>query len=517
MKVSSAQVATGQGAGKRNPASSLENDRSGDFASLLDLDGPGPDLNRTLDDKLAKKCNREKGKNDDHGQPMVVEKWTSDVRAVFGVQVVSTMGSPWQVEPDGPWKAADVAGLTFSSSFAEPVPGRTISTRLDLSPVDSQSVGRPATVPPQMQEDSASKPSVLQDLNGFNSGDPTENRLDDRGVDMKQLPATLNERGIPQIRASSSPIDSAAVRASIGLNASIPTSIAQIALIPKTTDIATSTEPSPSNHETQFADGRDKPPNTEDRATDISREDGEQPQLSVLQNAQHEAASSSVIADSWNTNSADEARRGGTHTDEINMDTALSGPQKLRDSAEGLGLNNSLPGHPGLPISVPLESIRESVPDAQIKGSAPWRATDGHAVQLLGTAMRGDLRVGVQTEAFGHVTIEANAQGGQLSAQLSVENAKESAALAAHLPAAEHRLIQQHGVTASVKLTNGFGGTASGFTGREQSASNRKNSGPFVTIRSGRTEQGSPNEGPGVELAVPVSRHFVTSRLDVTV
>ena len=89
--------------------------------------------------------------------------------------------------------------------------------------------------------------------------------------------------------------------------------------------------------------------------------------------------------------------------------------------------------------------------------------------------MRGDLRVGVQTEAFGRVTIQTNTQGGQLSAQLSLENAKEGATLAAHLPGVEQKIVQQHGLNASVRLVGGFdGGAGAGSMGRDQSGAGRR-------------------------------------------
>ena len=54
-------------------------------------------------------------------------------------------------------------------------------------------------------------------------------------------------------------------------------------------------------------------------------------------------------------------------------------------------------------------------------------------------------------------------KGGQLlSAQLSLENPKEGATLAAHLPGVEQKIVQQHGLNASVRLAGGFDGTAGG-------------------------------------------------------
>ena len=129
--------------------------------------------------------------------------------------------------------------------------------------------------------------------------------------------------------------------------------------------------------------------------------------------------------------------------------------------------------------------------------------------------------MGVQTEAFGRVTIQTSAQGGQLSAQLSLENAKESAALAAHLPMVEQKIAQQHGLDASVRLVGGQdGGAGAGSTGRDQSGSGRRNPEPYhneVMVRPGGIDQGSSSESRGVEPALLGGKYSVSSRLDVTV
>jgi hypothetical protein len=135
--------------------------------------------------------------------------------------------------------------------------------------------------------------------------------------------------------------------------------------------------------------------------------------------------------------------------------------------------------------------------------------------------MRGDFRVGVQTEAFGRVTIQTIAQGGQLSAQLSLENAKEGAALAAHLPGVEQKIVQQHGLNASVRLVGGFdAGAGAGSMGREQSGSGQRNTNQYsnaVAMRSERVVNDSSNRSRGAEGMLLESRYLVSSRLDVTV
>ena len=241
--------------------------------------------------------------------------------------------------------------------------------------------------------------------------------------------------------------------------------------------------------------------------------------MSVPAQADHGVdPSSALTASVGNLNIASTIHRGAVGTNETQTGTIVPVSKKSGGDFSGaLAPDTSLRGHPALLNSNHFESVRGLAADGEFREPTSAQSADANAARLLGSAMRGDLRVGVRTEAFGHVTIQANAQGGELSAQLSLENAKESAALAAHLPVAEHRLIQQHGVTASVRLAGGFGGSAGGSTRREQPGSNRGDSKPYAAMRSGQIEHDSSNEARGVEAAVVVRSHFVASKLDVTV
>jgi len=391
---------------------------------------------------------------------------------------------------------------------------------LDLSTVNEQTVLSLAMVLPKLPDGGAPKSSVLRDLNGSGSIELPEDRLGSPGNEIKAAAPMPNGSGAPQMRASASLIDSVNVQTLTGSNTNVLTSIAPADSNPTVTAISTASEHAMPGHESRPSDGRDiQSCSPGDQATDSSTENGGQPQTSAPTQTGHEVRSSSAVtASDWNTATASETHRGAVDANETRTDTSSPVSQKLRDDFSGvLGPDSSLRGHAAMPNSTRSESIREAASNGQFRESTSAQSTDENVARLLGSAMRGDLRVGVQTEAFGHVTIQANAQGGQLSAQLSLENAKESAALAAHLPVAEHRLIQQHGVTASVRLAGGFGGTAGGSAGREQPGSNRRDSGPYVAMRSRQMEHDSSNEGRGVEAAVMVSRHFVTSKLDVMV
>jgi hypothetical protein len=113
--------------------------------------------------------------------------------------------------------------------------------------------------------------------------------------------------------------------------------------------------------------------------------------------------------------------------------------------------------------------------------------TETGAARALQSAMRADLHVGVQTEAFGRVTIQTTTEGGHLSAQLSLEDAKGSAALAAHLPGVEQKLSQQFGVSTSVNLVGsadrGYGGAASSSGERSSQQQGHHPGGSGTTAR----------------------------------
>jgi hypothetical protein len=156
--------------------------------------------------------------------------------------------------------------------------------------------------------------------------------------------------------------------------------------------------------------------------------------------------------------------------------------------------------------------------------SATPPVSDAGVAKVLQSAMRGDVRVGVQTEAFGRVTIQTVAGNGQLSAQLSLENAKQSAALALHLPAVEQRLTQQYGLNASVNLAStssrDAGGMASGGRGSNPNNNDQQNGGNSASARNGGFNPFSPttSSAPAIRYAIPHYRGSSLSQgLDIIV
>ncbi len=166
---------------------------------------------------------------------------------------------------------------------------------------------------------------------------------------------------------------------------------------------------------------------------------------------------------------------------------------------------------PGKPMA-PERSSREALMQ---------HAADANTTRMVANAMRGELHVGLHTEAFGRVTIQTNTGPGQFSAQVSLEDSKQSAALAAHLPAVEQRILQQHGLDASVRIVSeshtDLAGNSAG-NGQRGSGANDGTRGERRGVRA--FEQGIPR---AIRLAagdIPRERQVWTpwgGRLDVTV
>ena len=124
--------------------------------------------------------------------------------------------------------------------------------------------------------------------------------------------------------------------------------------------------------------------------------------------------------------------------------------EAITSTTVGQIISGEATGHPHHETSTGTAISRPTA--ATIQG-AIQSAKDSTAAATLSNAMRGGLHVGVHTEAFGRVTIQANSGSGQLSAQVSLEDSKQSAILAAHLPALEQRITQRHGLDMLVHLS----------------------------------------------------------------
>lgn len=230
-----------------------------------------------------------------------------------------------------------------------------------------------------------------------------------------------------------------------------------------------------------------------------------------------------------------ESSGGSGHRDLPHAPEASSAPERLSSREE------TAP-HPTAPFtdlmqmgagrSIFAQTARSGAEgDAALSGAASstqaafQRVADFNAGRELQNALRGDLRVGVPTEVFGHVTIQTTATAGQVSAQVSLEDVRQSAVLAGHLPVVEQRLTQHLGVDASVRLAAGSnaagaawggaggggpGGNASQQQGRRSPASDR----PAMAVPSLSSPSGHREENPSSTI---YGNQMPSVRLDLRV
>ena len=96
----------------------------------------------------------------------------------------------------------------------------------------------------------------------------------------------------------------------------------------------------------------------------------------------------------------------------------------------------------------------------------PQAKTDGAAVReeamasvadarLMQTLSRSEMQVSVHDQDFGRFTVHATYGREAISAQITIENAQLGSTLSAHVPVIEHRLVQEHGLRASVSVNTG--------------------------------------------------------------
>ena len=227
----------------------------------------------------------------------------------------------------------------------------------------------------------------------------------------------------------------------------------------------------------------------------------------------------------WTMGGTSGARRDGTGGTDGSASGADPAPH-----APATRENAALAELPVATLSRPLTASSPTSAPAPSASAAAQVAMEHLAAsgtaRALGNALRGDLHIGVQTEAFGRVTIQTSTGGGQMAAQLLLENTRQSASLAAHLPGLEQTLAHRFGLDASVRVATheGAGWAGGGMSGGAQSSASDARSGQSDGRAADRPDLRSraPAAASGtvpVE-SVSVPRYQVSStaaRLDITV
>lgn len=108
--------------------------------------------------------------------------------------------------------------------------------------------------------------------------------------------------------------------------------------------------------------------------------------------------------------------------------------------------------------SASMAEARSEVQPGTAAAGAVAHSADLRAAHAVAAAVRSDLHFAVETDTFGRVTIHTSSEGARLSAQLVLENDRQSASLAVHLPHTEQRILSQHGIHASLSMDGGKAG-----------------------------------------------------------
>jgi hypothetical protein len=128
-----------------------------------------------------------------------------------------------------------------------------------------------------------------------------------------------------------------------------------------------------------------------------------------------------------------------------------------------------------------------------------------HTAKLVAGLERSELHMGLRTGDFGKVDIRTSLGRNQFSAEISVERGELSRALAAELPALQHRLNEQHLPTASITVQEHSAGGSSEF----HQGSRQGQSGASAGI------SGSSEDGESLLPAFAQDGMEATARLDI--
>jgi hypothetical protein len=520
VKVNVAQAVSGQVAGPSDLMSLLTGDEHASFASLLDLGGSEPGAAHRVDESQWKQGIRPKEKDSNKDQPSPsADLGPSSTTSLPALRVLSNVGiTPWAIQ-SGDFGASGDAGHTpllpadpkaTADSLAASTRPSAISNRTTDASALSQQRG--------LEQNTAEMPPID---NLFDS--KLVEPLNDRAIVANQDEAvTHGDKVMVSIIPQSPAATASTVQSStVTVDNNLPALMEQSGRNPGPVAVPiVQGYTTPIREVNSYSEGQNPAVTSPERLGDLPpRSVGGQVSPSAPLRGVVDMASASVAGSHSQGNGSD-AHRGSPDAKEVVGDALVPNTPQA-GTFGGVNPGDSLHGQPGPMNSTHLGPAHESVPSAQLKAPSSPAIEDSSAARLLGSTLRGDLRMGVQTEAFGRVTIQTSAQGGQLSAQLSLENAKESAVLAAHLPMVEQKIAQQHGLNASVRLVGGHdGGAGAGSTGRDQSGSDRKDPQRYhnkVMARPGGIDQGFSSEGRGVEPALLGGKYSVSSRLDVTV
>jgi len=535
VKVSVANLANGPIAGRGDLASLLINDADGAFASLLKLGGSETGETRHIDGSQGKPGNRSQEKQKDESRPAPTENPKQGITSDTSVRqmVPAFAPTPWQLVSSETATASGDAGVKRSFISLDKSTGGDRGTSEGGEVYVAPSGQAPTSMVSDFKVEQPPDEATSHAAPNFDLNDSEQIResrvVAGKSQDASGTVASSGDKG-PNVSVTRSQprVLDAAPLPEVPIGTGVPLRGPQVQPDSNPSAGVVPQKFSPQSHEVKLAvDGLSAQASAAEQLSDLHPIGGDSNRGEVKGGTA--TPLSDVVSGAFasagggrNQGNSSDAHQGAQDakvavTDDQVLALKVS-PDRTSVSPD---LGSLAHGNAGTTTPGRHEFVQPSTPDTQLKGLAATRIVDASATRLLGSAVRGDLRVGVQTEAFGRVTIQTNTQSGQLSAQLSLENAKESATLAMHLPAVEQKISQQHGLATSVRLVGGFdGGANSGFAGRDQSGSSRRDAEQYhgsVVMQPGGVEHELSNESRGMETSLVGPRYPMSSRLDVTV
>ena len=209
--------------------------------------------------------------------------------------------------------------------------------------------------------------------------------------------------------------------------------------------------------------------------------------------------------------SATAGEAASTDTDPLALASAIQ-PGSAASAAHGL-LSDALQAPPAnLPFPIPSASaaIQSRTAAASVQEISPLLT---HS-RLLQSVHGSQMQVQLESGDFGRITMHAGYGRNGLSAEISVDHAELASTIAAHFPGVEQRLVNDHGLATSLRLSTGAPSTAAnnapaGGQDRNQSGGADQNA-PRAAAGRGRTLT-------GLSLSTELSEKVPTSSIPAKV
>lgn len=136
------------------------------------------------------------------------------------------------------------------------------------------------------------------------------------------------------------------------------------------------------------------------------------------------------------------------------------------------------------------------------------------SAQLIQSMHHSEMRVGMQSDEFGNISISTSLNHQALSAQISIDHSELSRALAVHLPSIEEKLGNAYGVQARVEVRDAANSNTSSYSDSgQQSKEDRQSRGGTTSGSIGVAAERMSALTSSVTNSVAAS----TSRLDIRI